>query len=83
MRRISVQLPPASVLSGALELNDAKPVFFVSVLNNQIRLDPIQNTSQVKYTMEVKRPNQKPNLSSYSPYNAEACNEFAVPVSAS
>jgi len=24
----------------------------------------------------------KPNLSSYSPYYAEACNEFAVPISA-
>ena len=52
MSRISVLLPPSSILSGALELNNAKPIFFVSVLNDRIRLDPSQNTSQVKDVLQ-------------------------------
>jgi len=32
---------------------------------------------------QIGVPNLKPNLSLYSPYYAEACNELAVPISAS
>jgi len=37
------------------------------------------STNQIK----ANETHTKPNLSIYSPYYAETCNEFAVPISAS
>ena len=48
MKGISLLLPPASIRSVAQQLETTNPVFFASILNKLIRLDPSQNTSRVR-----------------------------------